>query len=774
MKFLTALLSVLMLTACGGGGSSSVSPGTTQSFSLGGSITGLGDARWFTLVNGSETLAIAPNATTFVFANKLPQNTAYNVTVGTQPAGTVCTVSGGSATMGKADITSLTVGCAPRANVGSLKVSTLAGDDGQTLIDGTGGAVRFGAPHGIAMDSAGNIYVADTSSHSIRKVSPLGAVTTLAGNGLAGFVDGTGAAARFNNPAGVAVDNAGNVYVADSYNSAIRKISPSGVVTTLAGNGQSGLVDGVGSAARFDWPHGIALDGAGDLVVSDFGNNTIRKVSLSGAVTTLAGNAQGFADGLGGAASFNRPAGVAVDINGNVYVADSSNAAIRKISPTGLVSTLAGGTFGDADGVGSAAQFGGPQGITLDNAGNLYVSDNNSIRKVSPAGVVTTWVGSGTGITFGLADGTGTAARFNGPTGLVIDGVGNLNVADEGNRAIRQVSPAGVVTTLVGQGPVVGLINGTGVAARFASPVGVAMDSAGNLYVADSSNLAIRKIAPSGLVTTLAGGTYGNVDGVGPAASFLGTAGVAADGEGNVYVADGVRSIRKITGAGLVTTLAGDPDTDGFADGVGTSARFTNPSGVAVDKNGYVYVADTANNAIRKISPSGVVTTLAGDKSGGFVDGTGSAARFQSPRGVAVDGAGNVYVADDFNSAIRKISPAGVVTTLAGGSYGFVDGTGAAARFRRPTGVAVDSAGNVYVAGDELPTIRLDPLGGGAIRKISGAGVVTTLAGDGTGGFIDGTGAAARFNHPRGVAVDSAGNLYVADRLNNAIRKIVP
>jgi len=325
------------------------------------------------------------------------------------------------------------------------------------------------------------------------------------------------------------------------------------------------------------------------------------------------------------------------------------------------------------------------------------------------------------------------------------------------------------VTTLAGTAGVSGSADGTGSAARFYHPFGVAVDGTGNVYVAEWDNSTIRKITPGGVVTTLAGtaGVTGSADGTGSAARFNGPIGVAVDGTGNVYVGDFFNStIRKITPDGVVTTLAGTAGVSGSADGTGSAARFYLPTGVAVDGTGNVYVADQANHTIRKITPAGVVTTLVGTAgASGSADGTGSAARFHHPAGMAVDGTGNVYVTDSTNHTIRKITPAGVVTTLAGtaGASGSADGTGSAARFWQPYGVAVDGAGDVYVADDLNHTIR----------KITPAGVVTTLAGTaGASGSADGTGSAARFYRPNGVAVDGTGGVYGADTFNHTIRKI--
>ncbi|WP_394351410.1 YDG domain-containing protein, partial [Psychroflexus aurantiacus] len=293
-------------------------------------------------------------------------------------------------------------------------------------------------------------------------------------------------------------------------------------------------------------------------------------------------------------------------------------------------------------------------------------------------------------------------------------------------------------------------------------PLGVAVDASGNVYVADNGNHRIRIITPAGVVSTLAGCTRGFADGTDSSAQFTRPTGVAIDASGTVYVADyGNHRIRKITPAGEVSTLAGS--TRGFADGTGSSAQFNRPTGVAIDASGTVYVADQSNHRIRKITAAGEVSTLAGSGVAGFADGTGSSAQFRDPFGVAVDASGNVYVGDRANLRIRKVTPAGVVSTLAGsGVSGFADGTGSSAQFRTPTGVAVDASGNVYVA--DANNHR--------IRKVTPAGVVSTLAGSGVSGFADGTGSSAQFRFPYGVAVDASGTVYVADASNHRIRLI--
>ena len=718
-----------------------------ESTDNGGTWTTLTDGNG---ISGSGTATLAIDAT-----NTAMSGHEFHV---------VATNSSGSAT---STPVALTVTPLPVGDIVSYDFSTLAGNP-PASVDGTDADARFNQPLGVAVDGYGNVYVADTNNDTIRKISVAGTVTTLAGDsGQVGSADGTGTAAQFSGPQGVAVDNAGNVYVADSENQTIRKITPAGVVTTLAGSpGSYGSADGVGAAAQFNDPAGVAVDGGGNIYVADTGNDTIREITPGGMVTTLAGmaGASGNVDALGTAARFNLPDGVAVDSAGNIYVADSFNESIRKITPAGSVSTLAGGSFGSSDGIGSAAQFNGPEGVAVDSVGNVYVADNGdyTVRQITPAGAVSTLAGG----QYGSADGTGTAAQFAQPSGVAVDGTGYVYVADSYNETIRKISPAGGVTTLAGA-PSAGRVNGTGSAARFDNPSGVAVDSAGTVYVADAYNSEIRKITPSGQVTTLAGvanqGGYQN--GVGSNARFADPSGVAVDTIGNVYVADSEnQAIRKITPTGDVSTLAGG--SSGSSDGSGSSAQFNRPSGIAVDSAENVYVADTYNDTIRKITSAGTVSTLAGSPGqSGSADGLGGLARFSSPSGVAVDGQGNVFVADAYNQEVRKITPNGQVTTLAGkaGGWGADDGPGSTARFSYLGGLAVDGTGNLYVSDS----------GNALIRKITPDGMVSTVAGGHYGSFT-GIGNSAGFSGPNGLAVDGAGDLYVADTYNNAIRKGVP
>jgi len=654
--------------------------------------------------------------------------------------------------------------------------TTLAGQASRGSNDGTGTDARFCEPIGVAVDATGNVYVADSWNHVIRRISPSGVVTTIAGSaGKPGYVDGVGSASRFKFPEAVAVDRLGNLFVADRDNHAIRKIAADGTVTTLAGSPtQAGSVDGTAGAARFNSPAALALNGAGELFVADQLDHVIRKISLAGEVSTFAGSAgvSGFADGTGTAARFNVPQGLAFDAAGNLYVADAANVTIRRITPAGVVTTVAGtpGAVGSADGLGAAARFLLPRSVAVDGNGNVLVADlfNGTVRTLTPAGMVTTLAGQPPTTEITSVDGTGSAARFGYLTGIATDAASNAYVVDQWHNTVRKVTPAGVVTTLAGNAASIGSTDGTGPAARFSRPTGVAVDGSGNIFVTDRLNSTVRRITASGVVTTLAGspGKIGSVDGTGAAARLDAPLGITADSLGNVYVSEPTQhTIRKITAAGVVTTFAGTAGSYGDADGSGANARFSTPYGLAIDNSNQVLVADRNNSRIRRITADGAVTTVAGQSPGGHADGPAATAKFLTPEGVAVDRTGNIYVADTGNSVIRKITPAGTVSTLAGepGTRGSVDGTGRAARFNSPSSIVVDDSGNVFVADTENHTFR----------RVTPEGVVTTLAGSAENGqaFNDGLGDAVRFFHPTGVAMNRSGFAYVADELNNTIRQ---
>lgn len=648
--------------------------------------------------------------------------------------------------------------------------------------DGLGPAASFLLPQGVAIDATGNAYVADTDNHVIRKITPAGMVSTVAGAvGRPGSSDGAGGRARFNEPYAIAIGGDGTLYISDSQNHTIRTMTPAGKVTTLAGSaGLRGRVDGAGSDARFYEPSGIAFDGTGNLYVADHGNHSIRKVTPAGVVTTRAGT-NGFKpkDGPVSVATFTWPRGVVADRAGNLFVTDTYNNAIRMISTKDIVSTFAGRleTEGFKDGVAGGAFFRRPEGITIDSAGNLYVADtdNAAIRKVTPKREVTTVAGGAEG----YLDGPAGAARFFDPVGVAVDSEGNVLVADKFNSVIRRLSTAGGVTTFAGSVAESGSADGSAQTARLRYPGPITVDHSGNLYFADYASRVIRKMTPQGVVSTLAGtpGKFGTEDGVGAAATFYGVDGLAVDGVGNVYVTEPIaHTIRRITPEGVVSTYAGEKNRAGSTDGLGTAAHFYSANDIAADIDGNLYVADTYNCTIRKISPQGVVSTIAGvPREKGSVDGTGPAARFNNPRRLTVDREGTIFVADE-GGRIRKVTPTGTVTTLVGSEWAAGSGDGAGAAVCLYTSdLAVDVAGNLLVVERSSVgslAVGSSLVGPSVIRKVTPDGIVTHLAGSPVhAGNVDGDESVALFNRANSIAIDGAGNIYISETVNHGIRR---
>ena len=511
----------------------------------------------------------------------------------------------------------------------------------------------------IAVDAAGNLYIAVGGANVVRRIAPSGVTTTIAGTGVAGYSGdgGLATAARLYSPYGVAVDATGNLYVADTGNHAIRKVAADGTITTVVGD--------------LSFPYSVAVDAAGNLYLADAGDNMIQKMAANGTITTVAGTGGNGYSGDGGPAAkaqLSEPTGVAVGA-GNLYITDFLNNVIRRVA-NGDITTVAGnripGYSGDG-GPATSAQLSRPGGVVVDGAGNLYVADtnNNAVRKVSAGGAITTVAGKGMPGYSGDG-GQATSAQISGPWGVALDGNGNLYIADSGNFVIRRVAPDGVITTVAGnRTPGYSGDGGLAIYARLSQAYGLAADAAGNLYIPDVSNKVIRKVdATTGVITTVAGnGTPGYSGDGGPATSaqLNQPYGVAVDAAANLYIADyGNNTIRRVAKTGIITTVAGNGTWGHAGDGgPATSAQLGGPQSVAIDGAENLYIADWGNGFIQKVAAeTGIITTIAGNASGGSSgNGTPATSVHLVPQGLALDAAGNVYVASSGSNVIWMLTP---------------------------------------------------------------------------------------------------------------------
>jgi uncharacterized protein (TIGR03437 family) len=618
------------------------------------------------------------------------------------------------------------------ATTGVRSVVAGNGAPGFSGDDGLATSAQLNAPNGVAVDTTGKVYVVDFGNNRVRRVSN-GVISTVAGNGTQGFSgdNGPAASAQLNYPFGVAVDSAGNLYIADTGNGRIREVS-NGVISTIAGGG-SVLDDNVSaSAAQLAGPVAVALDSAGNFYISAY--ETVRRVS-NGIITTVMRPSD-----LGAfprAAILYSPRGITADSSGNLYIADVGNFSIWKLS-NGALTIVAGnrtpGFSGDA-GPAANAQLSGAADVAVDSAGTLYIADanNNRIRKVS-GGVITTVGGNGS-LDFGGDNGPATGAQLNLASvnaGVALDTAGNLYFTDTYNHRVRKIS-RGVITTVAGNGVAgFGGDSGPATTAQLNQPQGVAVDSAGNLYIADTLNSRVRKVS-GGVITTVAGnGTPSSTGDNGPAAnaSLVYPEGLAVDAAGNLYIADvGGARLRRVSN-GLITTVAGNGTYPSSGDGGPATSAGVDPLNVAVDAAGNLYIADDGSGDIRKVS-NGVITTVAGNSTYGFSGDNGPAinAALDNPNGVAVDSAGNLYITDTVNNVVRRVSN-GVITTVAGrvhqgsyaGSFGGDNGPATSADLSLPQGIAVDAAGNLYFADSGDNRIRL--LTPGTAPLISQNGIV--------------------------------------------------
>ena len=687
-------------------------------------------------------------------------------------------------------------------------ISTVAGGgvgDGSTPT-----LAVLASPAGVVVDSGGNIYVADSAAHRIRKIdNERNTISTIAGNGAPGYSGdgGPAFAATIHSPFGMAIDINDNLYFADSQNHRIRKINlATGHITTVAGSGSSGF-DGDGGPAlyaTFSSPRGVDVDRYGNIYIADTFNNRIRKVdAFNGIVTTIAGigiSGSGGDLGLAREADLYQPEDVAVDDLGRVYIADTGNHLIRMVDTEGIIDTLAGmrGAAVDPITVAAASRARSavlrtPRSITLDNhQRNLYVADtgNNLVRRIVlnnliDEALVLTEVGSFDGSPG--YDGENKApllSSLDSPSGVDVNSDGEIFISDTDNNRVRALVFPGerrisILVTVAGNGE--RSFSGEQAPAENATlhfPSDVAIDSDGNIYFSDTANHRVRRIdRETGLIRTVAGsGAAGSLGegGQGTDARLNSPEGLAFDSNGDLYIADTAnnRVLKLDIVSGVISRIAGDGHDSFKGENINArEASLNRPKALAIDEDDNLYLADSRNNRIRVIDlDTNQISTLAGNNQTGFGGDGGAArgARLANPEGVAVDPNGNIIIADTGNRRIRRVEAGnGTISTIAGNGsviYAGDGGPATEASMSAPRRVAAEPNGNVFIS-DALDH---------RIRAIKSDGTMTTVAGNGIITFTGDGGPAlsASLNRPLGMAVDAEGNLYFADNQNDRIRVI--
>jgi uncharacterized protein (TIGR03437 family) len=638
-------------------------------------------------------------------------------------------------------------------------------------------------PAWVAVDAAGTVYF--SSMQAVFKIDTTGKLTRVAGAPGGGNPLGDGGpatSAYLDSPWGLALDSAGDLYIVEIDGHRVRKVTPGGTISTVAGNGTAGYTGdgGLATGAQLNFPGAVAVDSNGNLYIADTGNNVIRKIGTNGKISTVAGNTTSNYSGDRGpatSAALSGPTDVAVDSSGGLYIADAGNAVIRKVNASGIISTCAGGGKGSTLGVAATSfALSYPAGVALDSSGNLYIADWEypEVFVVSASGTIHAAAGGGNS-----APGDGgpaTSAALGGPENVAVDSSGNLLIADYGAYRVRKVNPSGVISTVAGTGALSSGDGGPATSAAIDWPEDVKTDTNGNIFIADYGGQRVRKVTLAGVISTVAGtGTRGYSGDNGPATSaeLAYPNGLAVDSSGNLYISDsGNQRVRKVTTAGVISTVAGN-GTHGYSgdNGPATSAELGQPQALAIDSSGNLFIADGDISRIRKVTPSGTIATVAGTGTYGYSGdgGPATSAEIGRPNGLAVDSAGNLFISDSPNYRVRKVTPGGTISTVAGtGNAGFSGDGGQATKadFGRTIGLAVDSSGNLFIADYDYARIRM----------VTAGGIVSTVAGSGGTGYSGDGGPAtsATFNDIFGISIDSSGKIYIADAGNGAVRELTP